>query len=503
MGGDAHYSGRLANYSGKDFGWEHSASGQNDEPVTLSEADYGTSSNQANPLTSYNAGTPTEQGGTTVQTQDTHSLSEGDRYTDVTTDDSTDTTGVGASGGGSRHSIAIAQFDTAPPASPSETNAITGTEDAAGLAAEKSKKDQESARIASSVVSAVTGVLLIGEVVQEVGSAAKNFVEVVVLGSPIGPIALANDPQIVKRVAQTSLESINGVTDIPFDTVNLLFQIAEYVKNNGEFFNPSHTTLADPGLPERTLQKLLIIPEPRIDPASYDWSRDLLVTRGPIEHSLTKIGGSLIITTVIGMAAEAGQAEKAASLGPRMLLNAIEKTEPRAVELVVVEVQPAGGAALEALLLSPVGNEVGTYTTRIRWGILNVEARPAGPGFFGKRNPQLNPRVEAFELKINPNNESFYLPHPEGGFVQFENLVNTTLQDGKLVMNVRSSIYLVDQLPTFARDAVLKEAARQVAAASSSGLRVEWLVSDPGAVSQLTKLFASEKINITVRFLPE
>lgn len=28
---------------------------------------------------------------------------------------------------------------------------------------------------------------------------------------------------------------------------------------------------------------------------------------------------------------------------------------------------------------------------------------------------EADPRVEAFELKINPNNESYYLPHPQGG----------------------------------------------------------------------------------------
>lgn len=62
------------------------------------------------------------------------------------------------------------------------------------------------------------------------------------------------------------------------------------------------------------------------------------------------------------------------------------------------------------------------YTTKIKWGINDIEARPLGNGFFGKRIPQKNIRVDDFELKINPNNESFYLPHPNGGYVQFENL---------------------------------------------------------------------------------
>ena len=38
-------------------------------------------------------------------------------------------------------------------------------------------------------------------------------------------------------------------------------------------------------------------------------------------------------------------------------------------------------------------------------------------GFFGRRTKQADTRVDAYELKINPNNESFYLPHPDGGFV--------------------------------------------------------------------------------------
>jgi hypothetical protein len=146
-------------------------------------------------------------------------------------------------------------------------------------------------------------------------------------------------------------------------------------------------------------------------------------------------------------------------------------------------------------------NQVGTYTTKIKWGILEVEARPAGPGFWGKRIPQNNPAVEAYELKINPNNESFYLPHPQGGYVQFENLVGTTLQDGKLVTQVKS-IYKVNDLPAFARQAVLKEATRQLEAASASGLKVEWLVSDQEAASQLANLFQSEGLNIRVIYFP-
>ena len=146
-------------------------------------------------------------------------------------------------------------------------------------------------------------------------------------------------------------------------------------------------------------------------------------------------------------------------------------------------------------------SEVGTYTTKIKWGIQEVEARPAGPGFWGKRTPQTNPAVDAFEMKINPNNESYYLSHPQGGFVQFENLAGTTLQDGKLVTNA-SSIYKVSDLPAFAQQSVLKEATRQVEAASAHGLQVEWLVSDSEAASQLVTLFEKEGVNIKVTYFP-
>ncbi|WP_332309781.1 recombinase family protein [Bacillus cereus] len=50
------------------------------------------------------------------------------------------------------------------------------------------------------------------------------------------------------------------------------------------------------------------------------------------------------------------------------------------------------------------------YTTKIKWGINDIEARPYEKGYWGKRIPQKNPRVDEFELKINPSDESFYLP---------------------------------------------------------------------------------------------
>ena len=89
----------------------------------------------------------------------------------------------------------------------------------------------------------------------------------------------------------------------------------------------------------------------------------------------------------------------------------------------------------------------------------------------------MHPRVDNYELKINPNNESYYLPHPNVGYVQFENRVNNIVQDGKLIKSSQS-FYHVDDLLAFAQNSVLKEARRQLEAATAAGYKVEWLISD-------------------------
>jgi hypothetical protein len=145
------------------------------------------------------------------------------------------------------------------------------------------------------------------------------------------------------------------------------------------------------------------------------------------------------------------------------------------------------------------------YTTKIKWGIHEIEARPfQDKGYWGKRIPQKNSRVEAFEQKINPNNESFYIESPSnGGFVQFENLVDDKLQDGKLILQTDNSIYHIYDKPEFLSKNIEKEALRQAEAAHSKGLSVEWLVSDRKAEEQLRRFFQEKNINITVKFLAE
>lgn len=146
--------------------------------------------------------------------------------------------------------------------------------------------------------------------------------------------------------------------------------------------------------------------------------------------------------------------------------------------------------------------ESGRYSDTIKWGIHDIEVRLDGKGFWGRRIKQNDPRVDAYELKINPNDESYYLPHPNGGYVQFENMVNCTVQDGKLIMK-QKSFYHVDDMPDFAKNKVLQEAQRQIDAASLAGYKVEWLVSDERAVNQLKNLFKSNNMDIDIRYYSE
>jgi hypothetical protein len=142
----------------------------------------------------------------------------------------------------------------------------------------------------------------------------------------------------------------------------------------------------------------------------------------------------------------------------------------------------------------------GKYSTTIQWGILNLPVRPAGPGFWGPRFPQADPQVDAYELQVNPNNESYYLRLPDGRYAHFENLTDDTLEDAKLVKN-SPSIYHVESLPPFASEEMLKKASRQLEAATPHNLKVEWIISDKAAAEQLQALFRRNNLNITVIFL--
>ena len=102
---------------------------------------------------------------------------------------------------------------------------------------------------------------------------------------------------------------------------------------------------------------------------------------------------------------------------------------------------------------------------------------------------QHNPRVDAYEWKINPHGESYYL-------------VNSIVQDGKLIIK-RKSFYHIEDMPRFAKEKVLKEAQRQLDAANAANYTVEWLVSDEDAVRQLQNFFTSHDVNIKILYYPE
>jgi 3'-phosphoadenosine 5'-phosphosulfate sulfotransferase len=85
--------------------------------------------------------------------------------------------------------------------------------------------------------------------------------------------------------------------------------------------------------------------------------------------------------------------------------------------------------------------------------------------YWGRRVAQKNPRVDAYELKINPNNESYFLAKSAGKFVQFEGITGNALQDGKLVMTKECSIHHVYDKP-YAQASIIKEATSQTQAAT-------------------------------------
>ena len=161
------------------------------------------------------------------------------------------------------------------------------------------------------------------------------------------------------------------------------------------------------------------------------------------------------------------------------------------------------GKVVDEFIAAKGVDEVGKYTTTIEWSIYpKVPVRPFGKGYWGKRVIQKEPRVDAFELKINPNNESYFLAKPDGRFVQFEGISGKALQDGKLIMTKNGSIYHVYDKP-YAQASIIKEATSQLEAATFNNLTVEWLVSDQKAVEQLTMFFKEKNIDIIIRYYPE
>ena len=182
---------------------------------------------------------------------------------------------------------------------------------------------------------------------------------------------------------------------------------------------------------------------------------------------------------------------------PNKSKNIVEKSQLESVE----------NAKENGIIEETVDNDTGIpgeYTDEIVWSIYkHVLVRKFGKGYFGKRIKQYISRVDNYELKINPNNESYYLQHPDGRYVQFENMVDNVLQDGKCILNKKRSFYHVYDRGYKAQKRVLEQANRQIETANAVGYKVEWLVSDEKAVEQISRLFKENNINIIVKFYQE
>ncbi len=144
----------------------------------------------------------------------------------------------------------------------------------------------------------------------------------------------------------------------------------------------------------------------------------------------------------------------------------------------------------------------GEYTSSIVWQRRNVPARKVGKGYFGKRTKQYDSRVDSYELKLNPNDESYFLIHADGKPVQFENMKNGVVQDCKLVRGNNSIYYVKEKIPILNKN-ILQQAKRQSEAANLVGYRVEWLLSDKRAVDQMKQLFYENNLDIIVTYYPE
>ncbi len=124
-----------------------SAPGGDAKPVTLTDQAYGTKMTAANPTTSDSEGTPTYQGGTTVQTSQTHSVTGPGSSTDVSTGNSDSPTPAGRKISTNSSGSAHAQFTPADEGSSNggggKSNQAPGQKPAAVAGLEPVKQEQK------------------------------------------------------------------------------------------------------------------------------------------------------------------------------------------------------------------------------------------------------------------------------------------------------------------------------------------------------------------------
>ncbi len=162
----------------------------------------------------------------------------------------------------------------------------------------------------------------------------------------------------------------------------------------------------------------------------------------------------------------------------------------------------AVAAVRKAMVPATVGpGKVGKYTTTIKWGVdTTIQVRPEPPGFWGTRREVENAKANKYELVLNANDEAYFLPHPDGGYVQFEYAEGSKVYDGKAVTDTNNSMYRkIDEL-SFLRKKSVDQARRQIDAASANGMTVEWKVSDRIVEQKFRAVFAAEGIAITITF---
>ena len=170
-----------------------------------------------------------------------------------------------------------------------------------------------------------------------------------------------------------------------------------------------------------------------------------------------------------------GRNKSLQNLNPNEVIGGIWEDSPNKWKKIVEKGQLEGveNAGENGIIEKTEDNDNGVpdeYTDEIAWLIhKHVLVRKFGKGYFGKKIKQHISRVDNYELKINPNNESYYLQHPDGRYVQFENMVDNVLQDGKCILNKKRSFYHVYDRGYIAQKRVLEQANRQIEAANAVG----------------------------------
>jgi hypothetical protein len=152
---------------------------------------------------------------------------------------------------------------------------------------------------------------------------------------------------------------------------------------------------------------------------------------------------------------------------------------------------------VEDAIKSP--RNIGNYPQNITWQNKTIPARPHKQGMLGTRQKQSNQSAEAYELRINPTEESLYIQMSNGKYTQAENLIANRIQDAKHCGP--NSLYKKVNEP-WAQPNILQEADRQLDAAALHGLEVEWLVNDVTAAAQLRAFFQQNNRNIIVTYYP-